>query len=75
MWAPSTPVLYNIAVKMGNDIIKSYTGFRTISRAVIDGVQRPLLNGEFMFQFGTLDQGYWPDGLCTGISTIRCSLA
>jgi hypothetical protein len=24
-----------------------------------------LLNGEFTFVFGTLDQGYWPDGLHT----------
>jgi hypothetical protein len=50
---------------MGNDEIRSYTGFRTISRGVLGGIQRPLLNGEFIFQFGTLDQGYWPDGLYT----------
>ncbi|KAM0281458.1 hypothetical protein ACHAQH_003488 [Verticillium albo-atrum] len=36
-----------------------------ISTGTIDGVPRPLLNGEFIFQFGTLDQGYWPDGLYT----------
>lgn len=43
--------------------MKSYTGFRTISKAIVNGVQRPLLNGKFVFQFGTLDQGYWPDGI------------
>lgn len=32
---------------------------------MIDGVKRPLLNGEFIFQFGTLDQGFWPDGIYT----------
>ena len=48
---------------MGDDTVKSYTGFRTISSAVVKGVQRPLLNGKFVFQFGTLDQGYWPDGI------------
>ncbi|KAI7050486.1 hypothetical protein KC352_g45758, partial [Hortaea werneckii] len=36
---------------------------RTVGRGEIDGIQRPLLNGEFVFQFGTLDQGFWPDGI------------
>jgi hypothetical protein len=26
---------------------------------------RPLLNGKFVFQLGTLDQGFWPDGIYT----------
>ena len=47
---------------MGIDTIASYTGFRTISKGVVDGIVRPLLNGEFVFIFGTLDQGFWPDG-------------
>jgi beta-galactosidase/beta-glucuronidase len=50
---------------MGMDVVNSYTGFRTISKGVVDGVVRPLLNGEFIFMFGTLDQGYWPDGIYT----------
>ena len=29
------------------------------------GIQRMLLNNEFVFQFGPLDQGWWPDGLYT----------
>lgn len=45
--------------------MNSYTGFRTLSTGEIDGVTRPLLNGEFIFQFGTLDQGFWPDGIYT----------
>lgn len=65
LWTPDSPTLYNITIKMGSDTIESYTGFRTISRGVIDGVQRPLLNGKFVFPFGTLDQGYWPDGIYT----------
>ena len=65
LWSPGSPTLYNISVKLGDDTIQSYTGFRTVSRGEIDGVERPLLNGEFVFQFGTLDQGYWPDGLHT----------
>lgn len=48
---------------LGEDEVSSYTGFRTISSGKVKGVQRPLLNGEFTFMFGTLDQGFWPDGL------------
>lgn len=50
---------------MGKDEITSYTGFRTISKDKVNGVVRPVLNGESVFMFGTLDQGYWPDGLYT----------
>ncbi|KAL1953164.1 hypothetical protein VTO42DRAFT_3544 [Malbranchea cinnamomea] len=65
LWSPDSPTLYNITVVMGDDEVSSYTGFRTVSRGRINGVERPLLNGKFLFQFGTLDQGYWPDGLHT----------
>lgn len=63
LWSPDSPKLYNITVKMGKDQVESYTGFRTISRGTVNGVVRPLLNGEFIFMFGTLDQGFWPDGI------------
>lgn len=65
LWHPDTPNLYNMTIKFGSDTIQSYTGFRTISRGVIGGVQRPLLNGKFIFPFGPLDQGFWPDGIYT----------
>ncbi len=65
LWSPDSPTLYNITIELGRDSVQSYTGFRSISVGEIDGVMRPLLNGEFVFQFGTLDQGYWPDGLYT----------
>jgi beta-galactosidase/beta-glucuronidase len=63
LWSPNSPNLYNVTVLMGQDVVNSYTGFRTISSGKVKGVQRPLLNGNFVFQFGTLDQGYWPDGI------------
>ncbi|PVI04925.1 glycoside hydrolase family 2 protein [Periconia macrospinosa] len=63
VWSPDSPNLYNVTVKLGSDTVTSYTGFRTLSKGVIDSLPRPLLNGEFVFQFGPLDQGYWPDGL------------
>jgi len=66
LWWPESPTLYNITVTLGeDDEVTSYTGFRTISKGQVEGVTRHLLNGEFVFQFGTLDQGYWPDGLHT----------
>ncbi|KAL2816023.1 glycoside hydrolase superfamily [Aspergillus cavernicola] len=64
-WSPDSPSLYNVTVTLGDDQVRSYTGFRTISKGTVDGVVRPLVNGEFRFIFGTLDQGYWPDGLYT----------
>jgi beta-galactosidase/beta-glucuronidase len=65
LWTPDSPNLYDIEITVGQDKFSSYTGFRTVSRGVIDGIQRPLLNGEFVFFFGTLDQGFWPDGIYT----------
>lgn len=63
LWSTDSPHLYNVTVQMGEDRVRSYTGFRTISKGMVDGVIRPLVNGEFIFIFGTLDQGYWPDGI------------
>ncbi|KAL2128357.1 hypothetical protein VTI74DRAFT_9285 [Chaetomium olivicolor] len=65
LWSPDSPHLYDITVKMGDDEVKSYTGFRTFSSGAVNGIRRPLLNGKFEFLFGPLDQGYWPDGLYT----------
>lgn len=62
-WSPDTPVVYNVSVTVGNDVAYSYTAFRTVERKEVNGVQRFLLNGEPIYQFGPLDQGYWPDGL------------
>lgn len=62
VWSPDSPTLYDIKVTMGKDTVSSYTGFRTISAGMVKGVQRPLLNGKFIFAMGTLDQGFWPDG-------------
>ncbi|KAI8930893.1 hypothetical protein NX059_011908 [Plenodomus lindquistii] len=65
LWHPDSPSLYNITIIFGSDTVQSYTGFRTVSRGFVGGAERPLLNGKFVFPFGTLDQGYWPDGIYT----------
>jgi hypothetical protein len=70
-WTPEDPFLYNLRVTLRNasgaqvDRTMHYFGMRQISVGVVNGVLRPLLNGQFVFQTGTLDQGYWPDGLYT----------
>ncbi|KAI1306146.1 family 2 glycosyl hydrolase [Xylaria venustula] len=63
LWSPDSPTLYNLTVTVGDDKVTSYTGFRTIASGEVNGVKRPLINGEFGFHFGTLDQGFWPDGI------------
>jgi hypothetical protein len=46
--------------------VKSYTGIRKISIGkTADGFTRMLLNNEFIYQNGPLDQGFWPDGIYT----------
>lgn len=67
-WAPDTPYLYNFTASIMSgsqalDIVQSYFGLRTIAVGMDkNGIPRPMLNGEFIFQAGTLDQGFWPDG-------------
>ncbi|WP_433222601.1 AbfB domain-containing protein [Dactylosporangium sp. CS-047395] len=70
-WSPDDPFLYNLRVSLRNgsgstvDQVVSYFGMREIGTKLVNGVLRPTLNGEFVFQIGTLDQGFWPDGLYT----------
>ena len=48
------------------DRVESYTALRKISTRKLDnGEWRMQLNNHDLFQFGPLDQGYWPDGLYT----------
>ncbi|MBT3149452.1 AbfB domain-containing protein [Streptomyces sp. CHD11] len=69
-WTPDDPFLYDVRADLLSgaatvDSVGSYTGMRTVGLARVDGVLRPVLNGRFVFQTGTLDQGYWPDGIYT----------
>ncbi len=69
LWTPDDPFLYDLRVTLtgtnGGDAVGGYFGMRSIGKAMVDGVLRPVLNGKFVFQLGTLDQGYWPDGIYT----------
>ncbi len=71
LWSPETPFLYDLRVSLvrdGREIdsVKSYFGMRKISLGKDrDGILRLFLNGKPLFQFGPLDQGFWPDGIYT----------
>lgn len=71
LWSPDNPFLYDLKVSVTRngkpvDEIKSYFAMRKISMAPdASGIQRMLLNNKFLFQYGPLDQGWWPDGLYT----------
>jgi hypothetical protein len=70
-WSPSDPFLYDVKVRLTRagkaaDEVGSYVAFRDIAVGPdANGVTRLLLNGEPLFQFGPLDQGFWPDGIYT----------
>lgn len=65
LWSPDSPTLYDVTVTLGDEEISSYTAFRTVAKANVNGVERVVLNGEATFILGTLDQGFWPDGIYT----------
>jgi beta-galactosidase/beta-glucuronidase len=71
LWSPDSPFLYDLKIQLlrngkAIDEISTYTGMRKISLTKDrQGIPRLMLNNQFVFQYGTLDQGWWPDGLYT----------
>ncbi|KLU01889.1 Beta-galactosidase [Rhodopirellula islandica] len=72
LWSPNSPHLYTIHANLldssgnGQDQIQSYAGIRDVGKVQdADGNWRFTLNGETIFHWGPLDQGWWPDGLLT----------
>lgn len=74
LWSPDSPFLYTMEVSLfanGKlaDRVKSYAAMRKYStKRDAGGVVRLQLNNKDLFQFGPLDQGWWPDGLYTAPS-------
>jgi len=70
-WTPDHPFLYDMRVKVLRkgkviDVVDSYFAMRSFGTMRDDnGIVRLTLNGLPIFQFGPLDQGWWPDGLYT----------
>ncbi|MHA1268986.1 MAG: glycoside hydrolase family 2 protein [Candidatus Helarchaeota archaeon] len=71
LWSPNDPFLYDLTIEIIRndqtiDSVQSYFGMRKISLGKDhNGITRIFLNNNQIFQYGTLDQGYWPDGLYT----------
>lgn len=71
LWSTTDPHLYDVEVTLADgdstlDKVDSYAALRKISyRKDEAGFWRMQLNNKDLFQFGPLDQGYWPDGLLT----------
>lgn len=71
LWSPDSPNLYDLEITLIEDgkpvdNVNSYTAMRKISTARDDnGIVRLQLNNKPLFQYGPLDQGWWPDGLYT----------
>lgn len=71
LWTPDDPNLYDLEITVlskGKEVdkVKSHAAMRKITREKgADGYWRLTLNNKPQFQFGPLDQGWWPDGLYT----------
>jgi hypothetical protein len=70
LWSPDKPFLYDLKVQLVDghrpvDRVGSYFGMRSVSVGDVNGQPHMMLNGQFVFNLGTLDQGFWPDGLYT----------
>ena len=66
LWTPDDPYLYDLAITLGKDQVKSYFGMRKVEiKKDEKGIDRIFLNNKYTYNLGTLDQGFWPDGLYT----------
>ena len=72
LWTPEDPYLYDLTARLVSrsgqvvDEVSSYGGLRTIGTVKdAQGRSRIALNGKITFLHGSLDQGYWPDGIYT----------
>ncbi|AQQ09728.1 Beta-galactosidase large subunit [Sedimentisphaera cyanobacteriorum] len=75
LWSPDNPFLYDLKLELYEgknpgsgkllDTVKSYFGMRKISLGQGEHTKVLMLNNKPLFHYGTLDQGWWPDGLHT----------
>ena len=71
LWHPDHPHLYDLDVRLVEnenqvDQVKSYFAMRKFGKSKDEnGLWRFTLNNEPIFQYGPLDQGYFPEGLYT----------
>jgi len=72
-WSPDSPFLYDVELELtkdgqSTDKVKSYFGMRKMAIGTVNGKACFMLNNKPLFQYGPLDQGFWPDGLLTAPS-------
>ena len=71
LWSPDSPHLYDLSISLIQggkvvDKVNSYAAMRSFSTIRdAQGHLRMTLNGNPIFMYGPLDQGWWPDGLYT----------
>lgn len=70
-WSPDNPALYTLKIQLqyDNQLLDEITTFFGMRKIHLEkdqnGVPGVYLNHQPIFQFGPLDQGYWPDGILT----------
>ncbi len=67
LWTLENPHLYDVTIRVGNDELKTYFGYRKISVTNLPGTEIPYvaLNNKPIYLQLTLDQSYHPDGFYT----------
>lgn len=70
LWSPDSPFLYDVKISLKEngseaDMVDSYFGMRKISVGQNNNYPCLMLNNKYCFQYGFLDQGFWPDGIYT----------
>ena len=61
LWELGAGRLYNVEIKYGEDVVKTYFGLRNVKLEDM----KFMLNGKTVFQRTVLDQGFYPDGIYT----------
>ncbi len=75
LWWPDRPFLYDLGIYMKKagrfvDSVQSYFGMRKVQNTAFANKRRITINGQPIFLFGPLDQGFWPDGIYTPPSEV-----
>ena len=67
LWSLEDPYLYDVEIKLDDDIVNSYFGMRKISTINLPGTQYPYvaLNNQPIYLQLALDQSYHPEGFYT----------
>lgn len=72
LWSPESPALYDLVITFRDgatgtkDVVRGYFGMRKFEMKKDEkGILRFYFNNRMRFIIGTLDQGWWPDGLLT----------